>query len=177
MIDTSNLINAAFAFSNCESLEKINLPDQLISLETTENMFENCIKLTSINLGFIQSNSKLIITRGMFKGCSSLIEITFPSLEVDVISDASEMFMGCTNLTRVNLEGLIAYDMGFMESTFHDCKSLIYLNIKNLYTKAVESFDNIFEGIEKKLDVIYERGTTGTDLQLEINKNKNISTE
>ena len=87
------------------------------------------------------------------------------------------MFMGYTNLTRVNLEGLRAVDMDFMESTFYDCKSLIYLNTKNLDTQGVESFDNIFEGIEKKLEVIYERGMAGTDFQLEINNNKNLSVE
>ena len=76
-------------FSNCESLENINLPDKLISLETTENMFDNYIKLASINLGFLEGDYKLNITRGMFKGCSSLMEITFPSLLTNILSDAS----------------------------------------------------------------------------------------
>ena len=176
MTNTSNLIDAGFAFSNCISLENINLPNNLIYLESTENMFENCIKLTSINLGFLEGDSKLNVTRGMFKGCSSLIEIIFPNIDAKKISDASELFLGCTNLTNANLEGLIS-DIDLMESTFYDCKSLINLNILNLDTKAVKSFEHIFEGIEKKMNITYNRVITGTDLQLAIKKNQKLQAE
>ena len=60
-----------------------------------------------------------------------------------------------------------------MESTFYDCKSLLYLNILNLKTRYTLSFANVFEGIEKKINITYNRTITGTDLQLEIKKIKN----
>ena len=114
------------------------------------------------------------VTRGMFKNCSSLIEINFNRVHAHIF-DAAEMFMGCTNLTIANLSELRR--MEFMESTFYDCKSLKYLNILNLFTKNVGSFDNIFKGIEKKMEIIYDRKITGTDLYLEIKKNQNLTEE
>ena len=175
MNNTTNLIDANFAFSNCISLEKVNLPNELIYLEYIENMFENYIKLASINLGFLQEDSNLSITRGMFKGCSSLIEIIFPPILIYKISDASEMFMGCANLTNINLEGII--QIGSMDSILYDCKCLKYLNIKNVNTMDNYNFQNIFEGIEKKIEIIYNKYITGPKLQLEIYKNKRLPVE
>ena len=139
-------------------------------------MFENCIKLTSINLGFLKNNINLRMAKGMFKGCFNLLEINFPIvIETFDLLDLSKMFMGCTNLTSVNFEGSLLIDS--MESMFYDCKSLTYLNIYNLYTNDARSFDYIFEGIEKKIEIEYDWEKTGTDLQLEINKNKKLSAE
>ena len=106
MTNTTNLIDASFAFSNCISLENINLLKELFYLKFTENMFENCIKLTSINLDYLRGDTSLNVTRGMFKGCTSLIEIIFPNINAIEILDISEMFMGCTNLISINFEEL-----------------------------------------------------------------------
>ena len=113
----------------------------------------------------------------MFKGCTSLIEITFPNISTLQILDASEMFMQCISLTSINLEGLKIEYVNNMESMFYDCKSLKYLNIKNINTQDNHNCENIFEGIEKHIDIIYDKYIIGPNLQLEINKNKKLLAE
>ena len=174
----SLLIDASFAFSNCISLENVLLKGRLFNIESTENMFENCFNLTSINLIFLKNNLHLKVARGMFKGCFNLLEINFPDVSqliFDLSLDLSSMFMGCTNLKNVTFGKINS--IGFMESMFYDCKNLAYLNIYDLYTKNTLTFDYIFEGIEKKIEIEYDFEKTGPDLQLEINKNKKLPAE
>ena len=172
MTEAVNLIDASFAFSDCISLENVILPNEMILLQSTENMFANCSSLTSINLGFLRGASNLENCVGMFKSCSNLIEIDLPNINIreNVKINLSNMFRGCVNLIIANFEGVKANHIWLMNSMFNGCKNLTYLNIYNLDTRSVISCFNIFKGIEKKVEVDYDPGKTGQSLEEEIQK-------
>ena len=106
-------------FSNCISLEKIEIPNSFTSI--SDRMFKGCINLTeaklSNNIKSISSEafsecSKLPsinlpeklenIEDGVFSGCTSLEEIILPT---NVNALGSNVFGSCTNLTKIRCLG------------------------------------------------------------------------
>lgn len=106
-------------FSNCISLEKIEIPNSFTSI--SDRMFKGCINLTeaklSNNIKSISSEafsecSKLPsinlpeklenIEDGVFSGCTSLEEIILPT---NVNALGSNVFGSCTSLTKIRCLG------------------------------------------------------------------------
>ena len=168
----STLFNASFAFSGCISLKNVILPDRMIYLESTNNMFEGCSNLTSINLEFLKGASHLSTFSGMFKGCSNLREINFPEIGTNLVMDMSEMFSGCNNLIISNLEELRIEKILDMSAMFSGCKNLKYLNIYNIDTRNIASFDEIFKDVNENVTIVYNPNITDISL---INEIENIS--
>ena len=146
----------------------------MISLESTNNMFNNCPELININLEFLKETSKWKYAISMFEGCIGLTEINFPHVNANLLKNTSSMFKGCTNLKNINLEELNAKNIENMESMFYDCINLAYLNINNLDTNNEPICTDIFKGVTKNIKIIYDRIITGHSLQIEIN---NLSPE
>ena len=84
----TNLGSSAFYY--CKNIEKIILPDTLISIG--EDAFCGCSSLTSINL----PSSITSIGKQAFYGCSSLTSIVIPE---GVTSIGDSAFSGCSSLT------------------------------------------------------------------------------
>ena len=166
----NDLIDASFAFLNCDSLESIILPNQMKSLESTNNMFQNCINLTYINLEFLKGASDWKSSISMFEGCISLNEIIFPFKYVDELKNTSRMFFGCSNLKSLNLEKLNTGSIICLDYMFSGCINLIYLNIYNLDTSENPDCYHIFEGVSKNIIIKYDRFKTGVNFQQEIDK-------
>ena len=82
------------------------------------------------------------------------------------------MFKGCENLASIDLEGLYSKIYDSMEHMFEGCKNLTYLNIYNLDTKYNEflEVDSIFEGIEHKVRIEYNKNITHESLEKEIER-------
>jgi len=57
-----------------------------------------------------------------------------------------------------------------MDYMFSGCINLIYLNIYNLNTKNNPGCYQIFEGVSKKIKIIFNRFITGVSIQKEIDK-------
>jgi len=171
MFNMNDLIDASFAFSDCKSLESIFLPDQMISLELTNNMFKNCFNLTYINLGFLIGASKWKSSISMFDGCINLKELNFSFFGYyNKLKNTSRMFSGCSNLKSINLEGISAGAINCMDFMFSGCINLIYLNIYNFDTRNDPDCNYIFEGVPKNIKIIYARTNTGVRFQQEIDK-------
>ncbi len=101
-----------FAFSYCDSLTSITIPDSVT--EIGWSAFEKCTSLTSITI----PNSVTSIGEGAFDGCTSLISITIPD-SVTYIDDYA--FSDCTLLETVTIPASVTYIGG---SAFYDCTSL-----------------------------------------------------
>lgn len=80
----------SFEFTNHKSLESINLPDSIKSIE--EQAFRNCTSLKSIKLPY---NKDLRIERNALDGCTSLQCIQLPDTHVVLRESA---LRGCTSL-------------------------------------------------------------------------------
>lgn len=81
-------------FSNCISLEKIEIPNSFTIL--SEKMFKGCINLTEAKL----SNNIKSISSEAFSGCSKLPSINLPE-KLENIEDG--VFSGCTSLEEIIL--------------------------------------------------------------------------
>ena len=119
------------AFSGCENLENVVIPDSVKSIWGA--VFENCSSLESIKL------SKSLETIGLFEfsGCKKLKNINIPN---SVKSIELSAFKDCKNLESVNLSNSLKK---IESSAFYDCEKLKSIDIPN----SVKSIGNAaFDG-------------------------------
>ena len=107
------------SFENCEKLTNINIPDGVTDID--DFAFAYCAKLTGIKL----PDSVTSIGHYAFDGCARLKSIDIP----DGVTNISEhAFSGCTSLTNINLpDGITSIG----EHAFSGCTSLTNINIPN----------------------------------------------
>jgi len=85
----------ALAFSHCNSLEKINIPESVT--EIGPSAFESCLMLSVVNIG----SGVRVIEKYAFTGCNMLKEITIPG---NVENIGANAFLSCKLLKSVTLE-------------------------------------------------------------------------
>lgn len=139
-IATNALIKAIGkdAFYNCRSLRSFTVPIGLEALG--DNCFENCEGLESINfLGEGSSEMYLsVLGNHLFRGCSSLSEVEFPSTYVENNLDI-DMFKGCTSLQRVIIHN---DDLNFNDN--HSKDSTNYPNCSYTWDEFRNELPNSF---------------------------------
>ena len=62
-----------------------------------------------------------------------------------------------------------------MERMFFNCHNLKYLNIENFQTKQLQNVNDIFTGVIKFINIIYEKNSINDELQEKINNLKNTT--
>ncbi len=96
LVTKANLTTATkisnYAFTSCESLTSITIPDGVTSIGG--GAFRNCSSLTSINI----PDGETRIGDWTFHGCSSLTSINIPNSVTSIGDDA---FSDCSNLSDV----------------------------------------------------------------------------
>ena len=190
-IDTRQLIDARYAFNNCTSLSQLDLslqdfssvkyldgmfldclsledlalPNKLVSLESTNFMFEKCEKLTSIDLGFLENASPWKNAVRMFYDCSSLNKIEIPPVNTNSPMNMNQMFGRCSDLSNITLNGLNG-DISDMYQMFAFCNNLNYLDVYNLNTKNADNKNDIFEGLnDEKININYDPEITNSIIE------------
>lgn len=95
-------------FSNCTALDNVIIPDGVTELNGT---FNGCTSLTNVKIG----NSVTTIINNAFRNCSSLESIFIPNSVVEMSSPRNEVFKGCTSLIDItidNVEGAVSGSYG-----------------------------------------------------------------
>lgn len=110
------------AFSRCESLTSINIPDSVTSIG--DSAFRWCKTLTSINI----QDSVTSIGNSAFYGCRSLTSINIPD---SVTSIGDSTFLLCGSLTSINIPGSVT---SIGNRAFYGCCSLTCINIPDSVT-------------------------------------------
>lgn len=100
VIPASYVYNSSdsYTFADCANLTSVEFktPEKArSSMQTTGNMFSNCVNLASVTL----PNDITVIGSSSFMGCTSLAEMTLPETVVTINSSA---FNGCANLASIN---------------------------------------------------------------------------
>ena len=112
----------SYAFSDCNSLTSITIPNSVTSIG--QYAFYGCSSLTSITI----PNSVTSIGSYAFYGCSGLTSITIPN---SVTSIGSSAFEGCTSLTSITIPNSVT---SIESNTFKGCTSLTSITIPNSVT-------------------------------------------
>lgn len=110
------------AFSRCESLTSINIPDSVTSIG--DSAFRWCKTLTGINI----QDSVTSIGNSAFYGCRSLTSINIPD---SVTSIGDSTFLLCGSLTSINIPGSVT---SIGNRAFYGCCSLTCINIPDSVT-------------------------------------------
>lgn len=144
-LNTSEVENMGSMFSNCTSLETLDLSS--FNTEKVTNMlamFEGSTSLRTIKLpkGFIGSN--VTDLNGMFRGCASLTELDLSGSNAEKVKNMFSMFYGCVALSNLNLSGFKTGSLTDMRYLFSSCQSLESLDLSGFNTENVTSMVSMF---------------------------------
>lgn len=144
-LNTSEVENMGSMFSNCTSLETLDLSS--FNTEKVTNMlamFEGSTSLRTIKLpkGFIGSN--VTDLNGMFRGCASLTELDLSGSNAEKVKNMFSMFYGCVALSNLNLSGFKTGSLTDMRYLFSLCQSLESLDLSGFNTENVTSMKSMF---------------------------------
>jgi len=120
-----------WAFQYCDSLVNITIPDSVTFIGVYA--FQYCDRLTSI----IISDSVEYISEGMFKNCTSLTNVIIPN---NVTSVDNYAFHNCTSLESVEMPNGIT-DIG--NSAFDGCDNLKIYGYSDSYAEIYANKNSI----------------------------------
>ena len=144
-LNTSEVENMGSMFSNCTSLETLDLSSfNTEKVTDMQTMFEGSMNLRTINLpkGFIGSN--VTDLNGMFRGCASLTELDLSGSNAEKVKKMGSMFYGCVALSNLNLSGFKTGSLTEMRYLFSSCQSLESLDLSGFNTENVTSMESMF---------------------------------
>ena len=146
-----NLIDASRMFETCLNLRRLDLNSmQGDNLRYTNHMFCNCIKLKSISGLSSIDTSKAKSMEGMFKWCTSLLEVDLSGLNTSNIADLRYMFYDCSDIKHINLSDLDLSKVRRLNNAFEDCRVLVEVEFGSNKMESLEDTDSAFHnsGIE-----------------------------
>lgn len=153
-LNTSQVTNMQYMFSNCESLEALDL-----STFNTENvtnmshMFYYCTSLKSLNLSSFNT-SKVSLMGSMFSNCESLTALNLSSFNTENISNYGDMFYFCKSLTTLDLSSFNSKEILNTSCMFTGCISLKTIDISSFDTSKTTNMSFMFSGCSA-LETIY----------------------
>ena len=144
-LNTSEVYDMHLMFSNCTSLETLDLSSfNTEKVTTMATMFEKSKNLRSIKLpkGFI--GSRVTRLNATFCGCENLTELDLSGSNSENVKDMSEMFYGCKALSKLALTDFKTGQVTTMESMFLNCSTLETLDVSSFNTENVTTMVGMF---------------------------------
>ncbi len=148
-LDTSNITNMNYMFSNCNKLTTLNLSSfNTSNVIVMSYMFNGCQSLTTLDLsGF--NTSKVASMMSMFNNCKELTTLDLSSFNTSNITDMSGLFYNCSTLTSLDLSNFNTSNVTTMNDIFNGCNNLEHLNISNFNTEKLKSLYEMFKNCKK----------------------------
>lgn len=179
-LNTSEVTNMLYMFSNCTGLKKLDVSKfNTVNVTDFESMFSNCSSLTSLDVSSFNTenatnmekmfnlcssltsldlsnfNTKNVTDMyGMFQTCWELTSINLSNFNTSNVTNIGCMFDGCGNLTSIDLTNFDTSNVDYMYGVFHRCKSLTTLDLSSFNTEKVTRMADMF-GICSSLTTIY----------------------
>ena len=132
-------------FNECNAITAIGKELNTSKVEHIEYMFNNCSKISSLNLGANFDTTKVTSMENLFNGCSSLTALNLgANFDTSNVTNMKRMFSECRNLTNINLgEKFSTVKVTDMSYMFNECKKISSLEIQ-FNTEKVENMENMF---------------------------------
>lgn len=161
-LNTSQVTNMQYMFSNCESLEALDLSTfNTENVTNMSNMFYYCKSLKSLNLSSFNT-SKVNYMGSMFSDCESLTALNLSSFNTENISDYEYMFFCCKSLTALDLSSFNSKEILNTSCMFTGCFALKTLDISSFDTSKTTDMPSMFSGCYA-LETIYASSAFTTD--------------
>ena len=142
-----NLNSCEHMFDQCTKMTKINLNYFDTSQITNMNcMFWNCSSLTYLDLSNFNT-SKVKNMNCLFSFCSSLTSLDLSNFDISQVSNMNGMFQSCSSLTSLNLSNFIVSNALTIESMFKDCHNLEYINLYSFNEEKLNKNMYIFKEV------------------------------
>ena len=155
-------------FTDMENLQMITGMKNYLNTSKVKSlvcMFQNCKKLTSIDVSGFNTDNTLYMG-GLFWGCSSLTSINVSNFNTDNVYDMSAMFADCENLTSLDLSNFNTDNVESMYAMFANCENLTSLDLSNFNTHYVTNMYGMFWNCQNltSLDVSNFNTTNVTEM-------------
>lgn len=121
--DMSNLKDASFMFMGCENLQHLKLFATTEKLQTLLGTFENCKKLTGLDVSNLNTSS-VTNMNNMFEQCESLSTVWLTNFDTSNVTEMNYMFRECKNLTSLDLSSFNTGNVTDINYMFYGCSSL-----------------------------------------------------
>lgn len=162
-----------YMFYDCRSAKKIILPSQMIYVQTTESMFQDCFELEEIesivggDVAFGANwqdgtNNRWTNAQQMFYNCQKLTRLPFGNYisAFYYLQNVVGMFANCKSLTEINLysknnDGWS--DLSLVASCFLGCENVRMLDLSpwSYSTQNLTNLYNLFNGCRTLGSVSY----------------------
>lgn len=137
-LNTSQVTNMQYMFSNCESIETLDLSTfNTENVTNMSNMFYYCKSLKSLNLSSFNT-SKVNYMGSMFSDCESLTALDLSSFNSKEILNTSCMFTSCIALKTIDLSSFDTSKTTDMSLMFSGCSAL-----ETIYASSAFTTDNV----------------------------------
>ena len=147
LIFDDNLNSCEHMFDQCTKMTEINLTYFDTSQITNMNcMFWNCSSLTSLDLSNFNT-SKVSNMNCLFSFCSSLTSLDLSNFDTSQVLNMNGMFLSCSSLTSLNLSNFIVSNALTIHSMFKDCHNLEYINLYSFNEEKLKSNNDIFKEV------------------------------
>lgn len=161
-LNTSQVTNMQYMFSNCESLEALDLSTfNTENVTNMSNMFYYCKSLKSLNLSSFNT-SKVNYMGSMFHDCESLTALNLSRFNTENISDYEYMFHCCKSLTALDLSSFNSKEILNTSCMFTGCIALKTIDISSFDTSKTTNMSFMFSGCSA-LETIYASSAFTTD--------------
>ncbi len=139
--DLSLLFASYTNMQTTSGFEKIDVSE----VEQFTQMFEGCIKLTSLDLSSWDV-SKVWKFSKMFKSCESMTSLNINNWNTESATDMGYFFYGCKSLTSLNVNHLKTGKVTFFDNMFRFCEKLTTVNLSNWDTGSCINMAEMFHG-------------------------------
>ena len=100
--DTTLITDISSLFNSCKKLNSFKLSDTgFPNLERATNTFSGCESLETIDISFLEGNSKLVSIQNMFSGCKKLRKIDFSKVDTSNVYNIGGWCINCLLLEEI----------------------------------------------------------------------------
>ena len=129
-LDTSKVNNMGGLFSDCSSIQELNVKDWDVSKVTNFGaVFRRCTALKTLDISNWDTSSGVIMS-GIFTNCSNLTELDLSRWNLNNANSISQMLYGCSKITTIELCTTINSEAD-ITLLFGKCTALNKITINN----------------------------------------------
>ena len=150
--------NMKGSFTFCENLENIVLSSfEFNKLEDLSEIFQGCLNLKKIK--FPSKIKDVNNMKGSFSSCRNLENIDLSSFDFSNVKDLSEMFKGCTNLKEIKFPSVkekpfSTNNLTKTDSMLQECVELKSIDFSIFNFNRLESYNNMFDKCKELTNII-----------------------